>query len=109
MLVAAAVSFMVPVCYESQATLKAMPVDESTRRVLNNLEQNVLNRESLISVIKVHNLYSRERSRMAFDDLLDKMKRKIHAYSMPLASSGNRDSLAFVVQFDYSDPVWRSR
>jgi len=103
-LVAAAVSFTVPVRYQSQAIFTAMPADESTRRVLSNVEQNVLSRESLTSVIKEHNLYSRERDRMALDGVVDKMKRNIHVYSMPLASSGNRDALTFVVQFDYSDP-----
>ena len=104
MLVAAAISFMVPVRYESQAVITAIPADETTRRVLSSVEQSVMSRESLTSVIKEHNLYSRERARMAFDDIVDKMKRNIHVYSTPVASPGDGDSLTFVVQFDYSDP-----
>jgi capsular polysaccharide biosynthesis protein len=103
-LVAAVVSFTVPVHYDSQAIFTATPADESTRRVLNNVEQNVLSRESLTSIIQGYNLYPRERARMTLDDVIDEMKRNIRLYPMPLASAGNRDSLTFILQFDYSDP-----
>lgn len=103
-LLAAAVSFMVPVHYDSQAIFRATPANESTRRGLANLEQNVLSRESLSSIIQGYNLYSHERARMTLDDVIDEMKRNIHIYPMPLASDGNRDSLTFILQFDYSDP-----
>jgi hypothetical protein len=103
-LAAAAVSFMAPVHYESRSIFTAMPADESTRRVLNNVEQNVLSRESLTLVIKEHNLYPHERARLPFDAVVDRMKRNIHLYPTRLASAGNRDSFTFVVQFDYSDP-----
>jgi capsular polysaccharide biosynthesis protein len=102
-LVAAAVSFMVPVHYESQAIFTAAPADETTRRVLSSVEQSVVSRESLASVIKEHNLYSRERTHLAFEEVIDEMKRNIHVYPAPVASSGKQDSLKFVVQFDYSD------
>jgi capsular polysaccharide biosynthesis protein len=103
-LVAAVVSFYAPVQYSSQALFTATPADECTRRVLSDVERNVLSRESLASVIKEHNLYSRERASMSPDDVIDTMSRHIRVHLMPIDSAGNRDSLNFVVQFDYSDP-----
>jgi len=103
-LVATAVSFAVPVHYHSQAVFTATPADESTRRLLDNLERSVVSRESLAAVIQKHNLYPRDHARMSLDDVIDKMQRHIRFYPMPLASPLNRDALTFAVQFDYSDP-----
>ena len=82
----------------------ATPADESTRRLLDNLERSVVSRESLAAVIQKHNLYPRDHARMSLDDVIDKMQRHIRFYTMPLASPLNRDALTFAVQFDYSDP-----
>jgi hypothetical protein len=103
-LVATAVSFAVPVHYQSQAVFTATPADESTRRLLDNLERSVISRESLAAVIEKHDLYPRERARMPLDEVIDKMQRNIRLYPLPLASPLNRDALSFAVQFDYSEP-----
>jgi uncharacterized protein involved in exopolysaccharide biosynthesis len=108
-LLAAAVSFAVPVHYVSQGVLKVTPADGSTstgesgRYLVSTLAGNIFSREYLASVIQEHNLYPRERARRPLDDVIDKMKRNITLEAMPLASPGNRDTLTFVVQFDYSD------
>lgn len=100
-LVAVMISFVAPPHYLSLATLTATPANESTRRLLSTLEQNILSRENLASVIQAHNLYAHERVTMSLDDVVDKMKKNIHVNLTPPASPAN--ALTFVVQFDYSD------
>jgi uncharacterized protein involved in exopolysaccharide biosynthesis len=102
-LVAAAVSFAVPVHYLSQAVFTATPASEFTLDTLKDLTRNISSRESLNPVIQEHNLYARERARMSLDDVIDKMKQDITVETLPLASPRNRDRLTFVVQFDYPD------
>jgi hypothetical protein len=105
-LVAALVSFAVPVHYVSQTVLtvthadKSAVVDESARGVMNDMKQYVFSREYLMSAILEHNLYPRERARMPLDDLLDKMKKNTRLDPVPPASPG---ALSFAIQFDYPD------
>lgn len=108
-LVAAAVSFALPVHYLSRAVLTvtpangSIPAGETTRSLLNNMERNVFSQESLTSIVQEHNLYPRERALMPVNDVIDNMKRNIRIDPIPLASPGNPDTLTFAVQFDYSD------
>jgi hypothetical protein len=102
-LVAAAVSFAVPVHYMSQAVFTATPASEFTLDMLKDLTRRISSRESLNSVIQEHNLYARERARMPLDDVISKMKQNITVEALPLASPRNRDRLTFLVQFDYPD------
>jgi uncharacterized protein involved in exopolysaccharide biosynthesis len=103
-LVAAAVSFAVPVHYLSQAIFTATPASEFTLDMLKDLTRNISSRESLNPVIQEHNLYARERARMPLNDVIDRMKQDITVETLPFASPRNRDKLTFVVQFDYPDP-----
>jgi hypothetical protein len=109
-LVAAAVSFALPPHYLSQAILmvtpgdESVPANESVPRVVEGMEQNLYSRDYLASVIHEHNLFWRERLRMPLDDVIAKMRKDISVVPLPRASSGNRDSVTFVIQFDYSDP-----
>ena len=103
-LVAAAVSFAMPSHYRSQAVFSATPASEFTLDMLKDLTRNISGRESLNPVIQEHNLYARERARMPLDAVIDKMKQDITVETLPLASPGNRDSLTFLVRFDYPDP-----
>ena len=103
-LVATAVSFALPVHYLSQAVLRLTPANGSALRVVNNLDRSILSRESLAVVIQEHNLYLRERARMPLNDVIDNMKRNISVHPIPPASPWDRDTLTFVIEFDYSDP-----
>ena len=103
-LLAAAVSFAVPVHYRSQAVFTVTPASEFTLGMLKDLTRRISSRESLNSVIQEHNLYARERARMPLDDVIDKMKQDITVEALPLASPRNRDRLTFLVLFDYPDP-----
>jgi hypothetical protein len=108
-LAAAAVSFAFPVHYLSQAVLtltpadRSTPADESARRLVNSMEQNVFSREYLTSIIHEHHLYWRERVRMPLDDVIEKMRSDISVRPLAFASPGNPDALSFIIQFDYSD------
>jgi hypothetical protein len=109
-LMAAAVSVALPAHYLSQSFVTLMPTDgsspanESTRRLVSSMEQNVFSREFLTAVIHEHNLYWRERVRMPLDDVVEKMRSAISVHSLPLTASGKRDEITLVVQFDYRDP-----
>jgi hypothetical protein len=104
MLVAAVVSFVLPVHYLSQATLIVTPADESTRGLPNNLmERSIFNREVLASLIQAHSLYPRERTRVPLDVVIDKMKSNIQVVSILPASPGNGGTLTFAIRFDYPD------
>jgi hypothetical protein len=108
LLLALALSLALRAHYLSQAVLILTPAnesilaDESARHLVDSMEQNLYGRDLLASVIYEHNLYWRERLRMPLDDVVEIMRRDISV--TPVPSSGNRNALTFVVQFDYSDP-----
>jgi uncharacterized protein involved in exopolysaccharide biosynthesis len=109
MLAAAAISFALPGHYVSQTVLFVTPADgptstnESGRRLVSNMAQDIFSREYLASVIQGHNLYPRERARMPLNNVVDKMKKNITFEAAPSASPGNQGTLTFVVKFGYSD------
>lgn len=111
MLVAAAISFVLPVHYLSQATLIVAPgygstrAGESARDLVGDVAQSSFSREYIASVIHEHNLYRRERLRMSLDDVIEKMRSDISVRLATDASPSNRETLTFVVQFDYRDPL----
>jgi polysaccharide biosynthesis transport protein len=101
-LVAGAVSLAMPSHYVSRAVVTAKPADEATRGTANNvLKQTVFNREVLIALIQDDNLYPHERSRMSFDEVIEKMRNNIQVISILPDSPGNRQTLAFSFQFEY--------
>jgi hypothetical protein len=108
-LVAAGISFALPVHYVSRTVLFVTPGDgltstgEPERRLVSNLARDVFSREYLASVIQEHNLYPRERARMSLNDVTDKMKRDITVEALPPVAPGNQDTVYFAVQFAYSD------
>ena len=107
-LVAAALSFAVPVHYLSQSFVEVTPAGgtapQSTSHLMTNVAQDVFSRDSLGSIIQEHNLYPRERARMPLDGVIDTMRRNITLYSLTVASPQNPNAFKFTVQFDYPDP-----
>jgi len=106
--VAVALFLALPAHYLSQAVLivspadESVPADESARRLVDRIEQNLYGRDYLASVIHEHNLYWRERLRMPLDDVVENTRRDISL--VPVPSPGNRNAFTVVVQFDYPDP-----
>lgn len=106
-LVAAAISFAVPLHYLSQSFVEVTPVNgsvpQSPRHFMDNVAQDVFSRDSLGSIIQEHNLYPHARARMPLDAVIDIIRRNISLYLTP-ASPENPNAFRFTVQFDYSDP-----
>ena len=105
----AAISFGLPAHYLSQMVLELTPADGSAPagesvRLVDDMQQNLYTPKYLASVIDAHNLYWRERVHMPLDDVVAKMRKDINVLPVPRASSLNRDTATFVIQFDYSDP-----
>lgn len=103
-LAATAISFAVPVHYQSQVSLMLTPADEPVNLLVRKVAKTVLRPESLASIIQENNLYPRERAAMSLDDVISKMRTKIRVTTVPPGLPGNRDALTFIIQFDYPDP-----
>jgi len=108
LLVAAAISFAVPLHYLSQSFVEVTAAEgtapQSTIHLTGNVARDVFSRDSLGSIIQEHNLYPRERARMPLDGVINIMRRNISLYSLTVASPQNPNAFKFTVQFDYSDP-----
>src|SRR6266404_4472190 len=105
-----------PDTYVSQAVVKITPqqvpesmvqssVNQAMLDRINSMEQTILSRTVLTTIINTYGLYQRERSRTTIEDVIDEMKKKISIYPVPTANSGgaNRSIPAFYVQFAYEN------
>lgn len=105
LLAGAALSFAAPVRYASQVLLTVTPpsglTTESVRGTVEDLKADILGRVSLESLIRAHNLYSRELLQTPLDKVVDEMRNSIRVSSSP---SQDSKSLNFVLQFSYPDP-----
>jgi len=104
-----AISFAMPVRYESQTVLTiaspagAAPFAGGDReQIIANLG-NAFSRDFLVSLIQTMNLYPRERARMPLNDVVSKMRRGIHARPASDAPLGP-GSFNFVLGFNYPEP-----
>jgi capsular polysaccharide biosynthesis protein len=105
MIIAAAVSFVLPKHFISRSSLLVEPADESALLRANRvIQQSAFDRETLASIIQECNLYSRDHGRMSEDALIDKMTRNIRVVPGPAGSSRNGNIAIFDVHFDYPDP-----
>jgi hypothetical protein len=110
LLAAIAISFAMPVRYESQAVFTIDPLRGSAPSAGGDREQiiatlgNAFSRDFLSSLIQTMNLYPRERARMPLSDVVSRMQRDIYTRPASDASSGDRGSFSFVVRFDYPEP-----
>ena len=102
-LAATAISFAVPVHYQSHVTLMVMPASESGTLLVTNAAKSVFSSESLASIIRENNLYPRECAAMSLDDVIGKMRHNIRVIPVRAGSLDNREALAFLIQFDYPD------
>src|SRR6266403_4634736 len=108
--------YLWPDTYVSQAIVKITPqqvpesmvqasVNQAMLDRINSMEQTILSRTVLTTIINMYNLYQRERSRTTIEDVIDDMKGKIRIYPVPGANSNpnNRTVPAFYVQFAYEN------
>lgn len=92
-----------PTHYVSQSVIELRPDDQSALNVIDNLDRDILSRESLAVLIQEHNLYARERVRMPLDSVIEKMGRDISVRPVSAVSPWSVDSLTFAIAFDYPD------
>jgi uncharacterized protein involved in exopolysaccharide biosynthesis len=112
-LVALSGSFALPRQYVSEAVVKigpqrtpaglVVPTKQDVTNYVNRLEQTVLSRTSLTSVIQNHSLYQSERARMPIVDVIEVMRKNISLLPVPSAG-GSPNTKAVVIQFISDDP-----
>jgi polysaccharide chain length determinant protein (PEP-CTERM system associated) len=106
--------YLWPDTYISQAVIKVTPqqvpqsmvpnaVNQLMTDRINSMEQTILSRTVLTTIINTFGLYQRERSRKPLEDVIDDMHKTIQI--MPVATVGGpgREVPAFVVQFSYEN------
>lgn len=115
-----AAAFLLPVKYQSKATLlveapmladvgmNALSADEVSQRMA-KIEQQVLSRPELIELIQTHGLYRDELQRGSLSDVVAQMRSNIRIGAMNAdvrrSGNGRKSTIAFSMSFDYSDPV----
>lgn len=108
--------YLWPDTYVSQAVIKITPqqvpetmvqpsVNQAMYDRINSMEQTILSRTVLTTIINMYGLYPRERSRTTIEDVIDEMKKKIRIFPVSSANgpSTNRTVPAFVVEFAYEN------
>lgn len=105
--------YLWPDSYVSTASIKVTPQQISDRLIpdvsvqdasdrINGLANQVLSRGELMNLIRSHNLYPRERAKMAPEDLLELMKSNIKLANLGSAAVGNGRAVpAFQISFTY--------
>ena len=111
--------YLWPDSYVSEAVVKIVPqsvpetmvqssINQQMYDRINSMQQTIMSRTVLTTIINTFNLYQRERSRMPMEDVVDEMKRKIKISPVPSGAGGdgnpNSHSVpAFVIQFSYEN------
>lgn len=99
----AALLVAVPKTYVSQGTLifkRAGVFEQSDIDSLNEIAQQVESLPNLSGLIVSQNLYSQQRSRMEFQDVIELMRRSVKIEP----AGGPGSSKMLVISFDYPDP-----
>ena len=108
--------YLWPDTYVSAAVVKVTPQQVPDTMVMsiktqqmwdqiNSMEQVILSRSTLTTIINNIGLYQRERTRMPIEDVIDLMKKAIIVTPVSAANNtgNNRTIPAFAVQFSYED------
>jgi len=106
--------YLWPDSYVSQAVVKIVPqqvpenmvqssINQQMYDRINSMEQEILSRTTLTTIINTFGLYPRERAREPIEDVIDQMKKQISIIPVAPAGSTNRTVPAFVVQFSYEN------
>jgi succinoglycan biosynthesis transport protein ExoP len=109
--------YLWPDSYVSAAVIKITPqqipesmvqssINQQMYDRINSMEQTILSRSVLTTIINTYNLYPSERLRLPIEDVIDEMRKKIAV--APVKTSSNdtgstRIIPAFSVQFSYED------
>jgi hypothetical protein len=99
----AAMLVAVPKTYVSQGTLLlngSLPLTQTDLDSLNDVAERVESRTNLTDLIASQNLYSHQRSRMQFWDVIELIRRSVRIEP----AAGQRSTKMIVVGFVYPDP-----
>jgi len=118
-LASVAISFTWPASYVSEATIKMTPeqipesgdsasINQAMWDRVASMQQVILSRNVLTSIIQQYNLYPRERTRSDLDDVIENMRKHIVVQPVAPAPPG-RVIPAFVIRFDYPDALLAQR
>lgn len=109
--------YLWPDSYLSAAVIKITPqqipesmvqssINQQMYDRINSMEQTILSRSVLTTIINTYNLYPSERARLPIEDVIDGMRKKISVTPVRTAASDTgptRIIPAFAVQFSYED------
>ncbi|MGD1091768.1 MAG: hypothetical protein ABSB35_07215 [Bryobacteraceae bacterium] len=107
--------YLWPDSYISKAVVKIVPqqvpenmvqssINQQMYDRINSMEQTILSRTTLITIINNFGLYMRERSHLPVEDVVDEMKKKLSIQMMaPAGGVAGRTIPAFAIQFSYED------
>jgi polysaccharide chain length determinant protein (PEP-CTERM system associated) len=107
--------YLWPDTYVSTAVVKVTPQQVPEAMVqsthtqqmfdqINSMEQVILSRSTLTTIINNYGLYQRERARMPIEDVIDMMKKAIIVAPVATAANSNSRTIpAFAVQYSYED------
>ncbi len=106
--------YLWPDTYISQGAIKVTPqqvpqsmvpnaVNQLMTDRINSMEQNILSRTVLTTIINTFGLYQRERARKPLEDVIDDMKRMIQILPVSTVGGPGREVPAFAVQFSYEN------
>lgn len=107
--------YLWPDSYVSSSLVKITPqqvpesmvqssVNQQMYDSITSMEQEILSRGVLTTIINTYDLYKREKTRVPIEDILDEMRKKIHIDFLAGSSLGATRSIpAFSVTFSYSD------
>jgi succinoglycan biosynthesis transport protein ExoP len=109
--------YLWPDSYLSAAVIKITPqqipesmvqssINQQMYDRINSMEQTILSRSVLTTIIQTYGLYQSERSRLPIEDVIDQMRKKITVAPVKTGASDPTPSRiipAFAVQFSYED------
>ena len=109
--------YLWPDSYLSAAVIKITPqqipesmvqssINQQMYDRINSMEQTILSRSVLTTIIQTYGLYQSERSRLPIEDVIDEMRKKITVAPVKTSSTDNTSSRiipAFAVQYSYED------
>jgi polysaccharide chain length determinant protein (PEP-CTERM system associated) len=106
--------YLWPDNYISAAVIKVTPqqvpqsmvptaINQMMTDRINSMEQTILSRTVLTSIIQTFGLYQKERSRKPIEDVIDDMRKTIQILPVATVGGPGREVPAFQVQFSYEN------
>ena len=112
--------YLYPDSYSSQAVVKIVPqqvpqnmvqsaINQQMSDRINSMAQTILSRTVLTTIINTFGLYTRERSRMPIEDVIEEMKKSIQILPVASPTTSNDRIPAFAVTFAYENRLMAQR